>query len=174
MRKTIVLCFIFFLMSGIAYSRSTDFIQSYVPHANKVGTGVVQYAFWPVYRATLYAPHGVWSADKPFALTLVYQREIDGKTIAETSIQEIRRLCRKDEFQLAAWYEQMLSIFPNVQKGSRLTGLRTAEGYTLFFNGDTMIGKMTDPDFTQAFFSIWLSPRTRAPKLRQDILGHHE
>lgn len=174
MHKVFATWTLIFFILGTSQSHATGFIYDYVPHAEKVGTGELRYAFWPVYQAMLYAPHGAWSPDKPFALSLVYQRSISGKTIAETSIQEIRRLYKTDEFQLAAWYEQMLSIFPDVHKGSRLTGFRTREGHTVFFRNDQKIGEITDPDFTRAFFSIWLSPRTRDPELRQRILGQYD
>ncbi|HEY8941891.1 MAG TPA: hypothetical protein VIM59_16970, partial [Cellvibrio sp.] len=41
-------------------------VQASVPGAALVGRGVLSYAFWDVYEATLFAPDGVWNSNQPF------------------------------------------------------------------------------------------------------------
>jgi len=37
--------------------------------------------------------------------------------------------------------------------------------------GDQLQHEIRDPEFAEAFFAIWLDPRTRDPELRQQLLG---
>jgi len=152
-------------------SQASSEIGHYVPNAAKVGEGQLDLGLWPVYQATLYAPQGQWQQDKPFALTLSYLTKISGKRIAAESIKDMRRQGVTDEIKLAAWYEQMAAIFPNVKKGSSLTGISAADGKTLFFSGDKPIGQIDNAEFSHSFFSIWLGPHTQSPSLRIDLLG---
>jgi len=40
-----------------------------------------------------------------------------------------------------------------------------------FYVGDQLQHEIRDPEFAEAFFAIWLDPRTRDPELRQQLLG---
>lgn len=129
------------------------------------------YMFWDVYDVTLYAPQGDWSPDKPFALQLTYLRKLDGKKIADRSIEEMRGQGMDNEVKLATWHAQLRKIFPDVDNGLRLTGVYTKYGATVFYENNTEIGKINDPEFGQAFFDIWLNEKTSAPGLRSKLLG---
>jgi hypothetical protein len=39
-----------------------------------------------------------------------------------------------------------------------------------FFHNDRAIGTVDDPDFSDAFFAIWLDARTTAPSLRESLV----
>jgi hypothetical protein len=43
-------------------------------------------------------------------------------------------------------------------------------GARFFLNG-RLIGETTDAAFSEAFFKIWLDPKTRRPELRSALLG---
>ena len=156
---------------GITPAYALDHIRSYVPEAQKVGNGRLTYMFWDVYDATLYASRGVWKQGEPFALQLSYLREIEGKKIADRSVEEMRNQGITDEIKLAAWHAQMRKIFPNVYNGVALTGVYTQQGHTIFYMDDKEIGHIKDPDFGKAFFNIWLDETTSAPDLRRKLLG---
>ena len=156
---------------GITPAYALDHIRSYVPEAEKVGHGRLTYLFWDVYDATLYAPQGTWENSQPFALQLAYLREIEGKKIADRSVEEMRALGLTDEVKLATWHAQMRSIFPNVGEGTILTGVYTREGETVFYMDDKKIGSIKDDEFSRAFFNIWLDEKTSSPDLRRKLLG---
>ena len=161
-----VLC----LLAPPVLAVDSDPITLYVPQAQRVGTGRLDYAIWPVYNATLYAPDGHYDPHQPFALELDYLRDITGQRIADASVQEMRRLNVGSEVQLAMWHEQMAAIFPNVTNGSQLIGIRTHKGATLFFDKNEQIGEVLDPSFTTAFFAVWFDAKTSAPALRAALL----
>ena len=156
---------------GITPAYAFDYIRQYVPRAQKVGQGRLTYLLWDVYDATLYAPGGAWQKDQPFALQLSYLRDITGKKIADRSVEEMRNQALADEVQLATWHAQMSNIFPDVGEGISLTGVYTKDGVTVFYRDNNEIGRIEDPEFSRAFFGIWLNEATSAPDLRRKLLG---
>ena len=156
---------------GITPSYALDHIRTFVPAAEKVGEGRLTYMLWDVYDASLYAPQGNWDPSQPFALQLSYLRELDGKKIADRSVEEMRGQGITDEIKLATWHAQMRNIFPDVDTGVSLTGVYTEQGTAVFYRNDIEIGRINDPQFSKAFFDIWLNKRTSAPDLRRKLLG---
>lgn len=156
---------------GVTPAYAIEHITNYIPEAEKVGEGRLTYLLWDVYDATLYASEGAWKEDSPFALELIYLREIKGKKIADRSIEEMRNQGITDEIKLATWHTQMSEIFPDVDKGIGLTGIQTDDGTTVFYQDQKELGRIEDKEFSKAFFDIWLSENTSAPDLRRKLLG---
>lgn len=146
-------------------------MQSAIPGAKVVGKGRLSIAFWDVYDATLYAPQGKWSPVTPFALSIHYFREIEGKDIADRSVKEIRQQGFADEVKLAAWNTQMKSLFPDVKNGSVLTAVFYPDKETVFYDGEKQIGSIKGEEFAKYFSGIWLGEKTSEPELRQELLG---
>lgn len=142
-----------------------------VPSVQTVGKGQFHYLFMHIYDAELFAPNGTFSADAPFALKLTYHRAFDGEDIADESIRQMRKQGLKDEAALSRWQAEMRKAFPNVQKGESLTGIRAQNGSAIFYKNDALVATIDDPAFTDAFFNIWLSPKTTEPALRKKLLG---
>lgn len=165
---TVMLCAMMLLPAAHAASPW----EKSVPAAESVGKGKFHYLFMHIYDAELLAPNGAYEATSPFALKLTYHRALEGEDIAEESIRQMRKQGLKDEAILSGWLSEMRAIFPNIQKGDSLTGLRTADGKTHFYYGETLVGEVNDPAFTDAFFGIWLSPKTTEPSLRKQLLGN--
>lgn len=170
MYNKILLLALAFLLS-FNQASAADFITKYVPDARIVGEGRLRVFMLDVYDATLLAPKGKLQSGKPLALQLVYLREISGKKIADRSRDEIKDLGLTDDAKLALWHAEMLRIFPDVQENTNLTGILTSSGSAVFYMDGKNIGEIKDPGFGKAFFDIWLSPKTSAPKLRQKLLG---
>lgn len=156
---------------GYAPVHAQEQILAAVPQAQEVGQARMTYMLWDVYDVALYAPDGQWQADQPYALKLSYLRSLDGDKIADRSVEEMRKQGFSDEVKLATWHTQMRDIFPNVEKGSILTGVLEANGDTVFYNGKTAIGRIDDPAFGKAFFGIWLDEKTSEPDLRRQLLA---
>lgn len=170
MRKLAMLLYIFFCLYT-SMSRANEAISLAIPDASVVGRGVLSYAFWDVYEATLYAPKGYWQPTQPFALSIKYYRALNGKKIADRSVQEMRNQGIADEVKLAAWHSQMKIIFPGVEKGTILSAIYWPGKETIFYNGNEAVGVIKGEDFGRAFFDIWLSEKTSEPQLRNALLG---
>lgn len=119
-----------------------------------------------VYEASLWA--GEDPVRPPLALRLDYKRSIKGQVIAEASVKEMRRFV-SDEETLKDWGLQMAGIFPDVKDGDSILGIYRPEGAS-FYQGERLLGSIKNPAFAQAFFSIWLDPKTSAPDLRAALL----
>lgn len=169
MRRSIIMTGILLLLPWAA--TATPAVPQAIANAEIVGKGRLSIAFWDVYDATLYAPQGKWSPEDTYALSIHYFREINGKDIADRSVQEMRKQGFPDEVKLAAWNTQMKSIFPDVKNGSVLTAVFYPGKETVFFDGEKKIGIIKGGDFAQHFSDIWLSEKTSEPELRQELLG---
>ena len=119
-----------------------------------------------VYEATLWA--GEDPQRLPLALRLDYKRNIAGTDIVEASVKEMRRF-NDDEGQLQNWAAQMESIFPDIKAGDHLVGVHQPDG-AHFYQNERLLGVIDAPGFADAFFAIWLDPRTSAPELRLALL----
>jgi hypothetical protein len=150
---------------------ATETVLASVPRASVVGRGVLSFAFWDVYKATLYAPDGQFGSEKPIALTIEYLISINGRDIADRSVQEMRKQGFADEAKLADWNAQLKVIFPDVRNGTVLSAVYQPGEQTAFYNGSTAIGTIAGDDFGRLFFGIWLGERTSEPKLRRALLG---
>jgi len=154
-----------------SYADVIENIKINIPQAEPVGKGRLTWMFWDVYDATLYAPQGHYDLTKPFALSLTYLRDIEGRDIADTSAEEMRRIGMKDEVTLATWHSQMRQIFPDVAQGKNITGVYQPNGTSIFYADGVEIGRLNDAEFGRYFFDIWLSDKTQKPTLRAQLLG---
>jgi hypothetical protein len=159
--------------SASASGQAPAHVRKYVGDVPLAGTGRLTWYGFHVYDAALYAPARFELANptaQRFVLELTYARRLDGKGIAQASRDEIERLGFGSEAERARWYEQMLKLFPNVEKGRRLAGVNVpGTGARFYFDGE-FLGSIEDPAFARAFFAIWLDERTKAPQLRESLL----
>ncbi|MCA3132150.1 MAG: chalcone isomerase family protein [Rhodocyclaceae bacterium] len=136
-----------------------------------LGSGRMRWFGLHLYDAALWVSGREHGWDQSFVLDIRYARDFYGARIAEASADEIRRLGSGDPRRIDSWREQMARIFPDVRKGEHITGVfRPGLGAEFFYQGRPL-GTVYDADFARAFFSIWLDPRTREPKLRAALLG---
>ena len=142
-----------------------------LPEYQAVGSGTLRYFGLRIYDATLWSPRGVWSAGGPFALELRYARSFGGADIARRSIEEIRSQRNYPEATLTHWEQRLRALFPDVNAGDRLIGVRVPGQGMAFYSGTRKLGQIDDEAFAVAFFDIWLHPSTRVPDLRARLLG---
>jgi hypothetical protein len=169
--KRILTALALLCMIGALSAAAAAPLGEHVTDPRQVGSGRLNFLVWNVYTATLYAPSGRWSPDGPFALRIDYHMDLTGRDIAERSVEEMRRQGLEDPGAIGRFRARMEAIFPDVAAGTSLTGIRDSRGATLFFRDNDFIGAVDEPEFTDRFFSIWLSPETSEPALRRSLLG---
>ena len=136
------------------------------------GSGVLRRFGFRVYRATLWAV-GSDPAEPPYALELEYGLSIAGEKLAETSVDEMRRLGMGDEAALRRWGESLRRVFPDVRSGERIVGVHLPDAAVFYHQAGEqrrLLGRIEEADFAHAFFAIWLDPRTSAPEVRAALL----
>jgi hypothetical protein len=130
------------------------------------GFDVYDAALWvaPGFRASRYA-------QSVLALELSYLRSLKGRSIAERSIEEMRRGATLTAAQEQSWLAAMQAAFPDVQAGDRITGLHQPNiGARFWFNG-RLRSSVPDAEFSRLFFGIWLAETTSEPGLRSALLA---
>jgi len=141
-----------------------------LPEASKISTYSYSYFLWDVYDIALYADTDQISRKSDLALALTYKRDLKGQDISRHSIDEIQNLGFKDKKILKKWQSQMDTLFPDVQEGIMLTGIRK-DNTAIFYRNETYLGTIKDALFARYFFDIWLSPSTSEPDMRNALLG---
>lgn len=140
------------------------------------GQGAFRYFGFLVYQARLQGACGPQVLERPFSLTLTYARSLSGQDIAQSSVDEIKRLegdVMAPEL-LAQWGKEMEKAFPDVVRDDQITGQYDPRDGVRFYHNGRFTYHIDDPRFGQAFFGIWLDPRTRAPALREQLLGERQ
>lgn len=171
MRYWIVISLVLSAMGMRSAMADLQTARIHVPGAELVGQGRLKVLFWSVFDASLYASGGSWSREKPFALSLSYLRDLSGESIVDSSVSEIRGQGMDDEAKLARWSKAMAAIFPDVDDKTTITGIMNEERHTVFYRNGEHIGTISDPEFSQYFFDIWLGEDTSQPELRIQLLN---
>jgi len=139
----------------------------------RLGSARLRVWGFEVYDASLWARPGFDAqryAEHRFALELHYLRSFKGSDIAERSIDEMRGIGSIGADQAARWLDAMRSLFPDVQRGDRITGVHVPGRGAFFYLNSKPIGEVTDQAFSARFFGIWLSPNTSQPGMRETLL----
>jgi hypothetical protein len=138
----------------------------------KVGESRLAWLIWDIYDAVLYSPTGTYAPHPPYVLELTYLRALDGAQVAAKTRQELKRLGVNDDAKLTQWQTQLTAWFQGIKPGTRLAAIRQTHAATTFVRDDRiLLGTITDPLFTKAFFEIWLGERSLRPDLRRQLLG---
>ncbi|MDJ0831947.1 MAG: chalcone isomerase family protein [Gammaproteobacteria bacterium] len=137
-----------------------------------VGQSELNWMFWKVYDITLLSGSGRYQdSGYPIALAIEYARDIEAEMLVETTVKEWQRI---DVDWKPQWREQLQDIWPSVTPGDELLLHVNDQGISQFFFNDDLIGEIQDAEFAPAFLAIWLSDKTRKPKLRMQLLGEYD
>lgn len=146
-------------------------VRALAPEIRVQGGGELTFFGISIYDGWYWSPVRAWPNDGPYALDLIYHRDLDGARIAQRSVDEIAKLGYGSQAERVRWGALMTHIFPDVRRGDRLTGVYTGGGAVKYFYNGKPIGDIAEPGFAQAFFGIWLDPRTSQTAFRQKLLG---
>ncbi|MFA9218000.1 MAG: chalcone isomerase family protein [Sphingomonadaceae bacterium] len=151
-----------------------EYVARALPGARLAGQGEFRWLLLSIYHAQLWVgPAGYRSQapdGAPYLLELRYARDLEGKRIAQASVEQMAHVGVGSSAQRQAWLERMRSAFPDVRRNDTLAGLYLpGQGVRFYLNGALLV-EFADAEFAQAFFAIWLSPRTSASALRSALL----
>ncbi len=152
--------------NGPAHAKES--LDPYVKGLQLQGQGRMTFWGFDVYDARLYV--GDQRGQTGFALDLNYLRSLKGSDITKRTIDEMQRL-GVSEANRSTWGKKLDGIFPDVVSGSSLTAIHVPGRGTVFLHNGKSVGEIAGDDFARAFFSIWLDPKTAAPKLRTALIG---
>jgi len=153
---------------AIGIAREPLEFPQYLSSAKLQGSGRLTWWGLHIYDAAFYRVGSLSSPE--FALDMRYQKSFSGKSIANRSVEEMKRIGVPDD-QANSWGKELISFLPNVESGQTLTAIYSPkQGTSLYYEGK-QIALIPGAEFPKAFFGIWLDPKTSAPKLRTELLG---
>lgn len=172
MKHLIRLMFLLICLSVINSSYA-EIWRKEIPDAKMIGSG--EFSWWglSIYTAKLWQRSGNFQANDIFALEITYHKSISRERFVNTSIEEIKRL-HGDQYssaQLQQWRGHMEKAFTDVRTGEQLIGVYLPKIGCRFYNQRALLAEINDESFAQAFFSIWLDPRSKDLNLRKQLLG---
>jgi hypothetical protein len=147
--------------------------QQDLPQAKVLGSGDLRWFGLHIYSAKLWTESHTFDAKASFALELTYQKNISRERFVDTSIDEIKRL-RGDTIGvevLQRWKAHMEKSFTDVKSGDQLIGVHLPKIGCRFYSRDKLLAEIKDPEFAEAFFSIWFDPRSKDSGLRKQLTG---
>ncbi|MFP5427750.1 MAG: chalcone isomerase family protein [Gammaproteobacteria bacterium] len=161
------LCLLFSALATAADWRSE------LPEGRELGVGDFTWFGLRLYTAQLWTVGPVHDWNQPFALELVYHRQLSKDSLVGASLAEMERLDAGSMTpqRRATWAQAIERAFVDVRPGMRITGLYLPGQGVRFFVDGKLSHAIADPVFARAFFAIWLDPRARDPQLRQRLLG---
>ena len=162
------LCAIAYLFCAPVFAKDAAHIDEALNPAKLQGSGKLTWWGLHVYDAAFYRGGGLNSSE--FALDMHYQKSFTGHSIANRTVEEMRKLGVPEQ-QAQGWGKQLASFLPNVESGQNLTAIYIPKQGTTFYFQGKQLAQIPGSDFPKAFFGIWLDTKTSAPKLREQLLG---
>lgn len=167
-----------FALLPLAYASETDAqrvsFNVATAQLKEVGRGEMRWMWFELYRARLLTLSGQYSAAErtlyPQMLDIEYYRQIDSKDLVEATLEQWQHLGFGEQ-EIKQWQDALVSAWPNVNSGDRLSFLVKNDDVGEFFYNDKSIGEISVTGFAQAFLAIWLSENTSRPDLRAQLLG---
>lgn len=168
LRKLSLILLLSISIPGLAQEWRKD-----LPEVKVAGSG--EFTWWglSIYTARLWHTGSSFDAAQDFALEITYNKSISRTRFVDASIDEMKRimggkLTTNLELQ---WRDYMEKSFVDVKPGDQLIGVKLRGKGCRFYSRERLISEIADEDFAQAFFAIWLDPRSRDQELRTRILG---
>lgn len=159
--------------SALSTTASAQEWRKDLPNAQLLGSG--EFTWWglSIYTANLWHTQKNFNAEEDFALELTYHKNISRERFVDASIDEMKRLQGEKITKevLQTWRVYMQRSFVDVKPGDQLIGVKLAKRGCRFYSKERLISQIDDEAFAQAFFSIWLDPRSKDQDLRARILG---
>ena len=174
MRKKV--SYLLILLSVISFNSysSEKILKDYLGDYYQLGTAKLSIFFIDIYDIKLFSKTKSYSKDEPFAIEINYLKDVESTQIVDSSINEIKRISKPSSDELENYRSILASLFPNINSGDQLIGIKTANGDGVFFYNMKLIGKITDEKLVGSFFDIWLSEKTSHPELREKLLMGYE
>jgi hypothetical protein len=133
-----------------------------------VGSGTLRWSVFEVYVMTYFVSGPTGFPEGEFALEARYLRSLSSETLVRGADEEMTRLAPEGATPLPrAW---LAKAFPTVERGDRLLAVFEGARRLEMYLNDASLAHLEDPVQVHTFARIWLSPETRAPALRAELL----
>ncbi|MGQ0531973.1 MAG: hypothetical protein ACT4OF_04670 [Caulobacteraceae bacterium] len=158
MRRLLTALAAFTVMTVPASARPAE-VGRALPHAQMVGEASYEVLSVRLFSAELWADRGAFSWNRPFALSLTYERAARASALVNRSIREMTQRGAGSARTLAPLRTQLERCLPNVARGDRITGVSTSANTARFYVNGAERCDLRWPGFRRYFFGMWLAGR---------------
>ncbi len=155
-----------------AFAQSTPpEVNSVVPQPAVAGEGQFRYLGLKVYELDLFTQGGSrFNANKPFALSIEYDRKIRTAVLLKASLGELERVEGK-KADHGAIRDKLASCYRDITPGDRIVAApKGADAMSFWVNGRRTC-TLSHPNFRDRYMAIWLSDRARDPEQARRLRG---
>jgi hypothetical protein len=142
-----------------------------MPEAQRVGQAPYRVLGFHVFDAELWAERAAFSWERPFAVSLTYQRSIPARAIVNRTITEMTQRGAGTAETLEPLRARLETCFADVRPGDRITGVSTGPNTARFYYNGTRRCEVEWAGFRRDFFGIWLDARGSQRALSQQLRG---
>lgn len=165
--RILITLFIICFSTQLATANVTNSVNQF----KTVGTAEMRWLMFPLYQIALKTPNGKYQQNSyPKVLDITYRRSIEKRHLISATDQQWQRL-GLPQSQRQQWTQQLNNIWPSVKPGDQLAFQVNADGKNTFIYNGRNIGGVADQQFGESFLSIWLSPNTSQPGIRQRLIS---
>lgn len=150
------------LLVATPASASPSEVNRALPNAERVGQASFSMLTIRLFNAELFADGGDFSWERPFALSITYDRQAQASTLINRSIREMTSRGAGNAQALAPLRTQLERCFTTVEQGDRFTGVSTGVETAVFYLNGAQRCEVRWPNFRRHFFGIWLAGRDGA------------
>lgn len=158
MRRLLAALAVFTVAAAPASARPAE-VGRTLPGAQMVGDASYEVLSVRLFNAELWAEGGSFSWERPFALSLTYERSARAATLLNRSIREMSQRGAGNARTLAPLRAQLARCLPDVARGDRITGVSTGANTARFYHNGAERCEVRWPGFRRYFFGIWLAGR---------------
>ncbi|WP_133543352.1 hypothetical protein [Mesocricetibacter intestinalis] len=123
-----------------------------------------------VYTISVESENGDYQAHQvPLMISFDYAKPVEGKNFAITIMKEMQNM-GVDKEKNAQWVKELQQTLPDFVPNDRLSYIALADrGY--FILNNQVLSHEFEPDFNQAFISIWLSGKSSFEGIQKQLSG---
>jgi hypothetical protein len=158
MRRFLAVLAVYLVTAVPALARPPEVART-LPNSQVVGQASYEMLSVRLFNAELWNESGTFSWERPFALSLTYERSARASTLINRSIREMSSRGAGSAQTLAPLRAQLERCFTSVSRGDRFTGVSTGADTARFYLNGAHRCDVRWPGFRRHFFGIWLAGR---------------
>lgn len=158
------------LTAGPASARPAEVARA-LPASEMVGQATYEMFAVRLFSAELWADGGAFAWERPFALSLTYDRSARSSILVNRSIREMSQSGAGSARSLAPLRAQLQTCMPDVARGDRITGVSTGADTARFYYNGAHRCDVRWLGFSRHFFGIWLAGRDGDAQFSAQLRG---
>jgi hypothetical protein len=112
-------------------------------------------------------PEEIFKTD--FSLVINYNMNFDKEELSKSSIEEINRYYDVSQKDQNLYYQQLMLIFPDIEKGDIIEAKYNKKGTVYFYHNKLLTGEINEAKFSKRFLDIWLYKDNKYNKMTKDL-----